>query len=161
MLQRNVQCVLQYLHYLCFFACISVKWFLRAEFLRNILILSAAGKAYTKAYVIWSARASALAAVGLCAQLPEMWIKEEDDCPGISPKIRFNRLHQKWVCLALARMKREALVLPKHACIVFNRSIFNLSSFQLKELVGCNLYTVDSVQFIYRWCRVDTYLHIH
>lgn len=55
------------------FTLISVKLFLKAEFPRNMLVPSVAGKSVCKADPTGSARASALV-VGLCAQLPKMWI---------------------------------------------------------------------------------------
>lgn len=53
---------------------VSVKWFLKAEFPRSMLVLGVAGKAVCKTDPTGSARASALAVVGLCAQLPKSWV---------------------------------------------------------------------------------------
>lgn len=55
------------------FTFISVKLFLKAEFPRNMLVPSVAGKAVCETDPSGRARASALV-VGLCAQLPETWI---------------------------------------------------------------------------------------
>lgn len=153
-LQRDVQFVSRAFALICGFLHSSL-WddFFKAEFPRSMLVLDVAGKAVCKTDPAGSARASALAVVGLCAQLPKTWVWEEGGCPGVCTKMRSHRPGESWVWLpGFSKSERWGFALPSilvHSLI--RASLIGMIAFISAEgviriqLALCNLYTDDAL----------------